>query len=409
MPKYNVLSLFDGISCGRLALERAGIEINKYYTCEIDKYAIAVSDFNYPTNVKLGNVKDLDLPTMPKIDLLIGGSPCQSFSLAGNRLNFDDPRGQLFFDYLDILQTLKRRNPDMHFLLENVKMKADIRDAISEALGVEPVLVNSSLVSAQNRERYYWTSIKFEQPIDKGILLRDIIITGDVDRDKARAVIASGGRTTHREYLWKHQGNMVFDTEGFAQCVAVRGRNPDGGKYVQMAEPRIDGKNNTVTSVQKDNMLLEEPILISNIYGGFNESTVRVHTKKSPTIRTSAGGGHIPSVVDEAKLSQKAIEYMSRLRNGKPRWEYHKNPLDGKAACLTANMCKGVPYGVIKEFLRVLYPIECERLQTLPDNYTKYGVFDGEVKEVSKTQRYKMIGNGWTVDVLAHIFRNLNE
>jgi site-specific DNA-cytosine methylase len=164
-------------------------------------------------------------------------------------------------------------------------------------------------------------------------------------------------------------------------------------------------RNQNQTAIMDENIinsLIDNPVILHNIYGGFKEKNVRVFTEKSPTIRTAAGGGHIPSTVDLEKLmlSPKAIEYMDRLRNGKPRWEYHTNPLDGKAACLTANMFKGVTYGVIKELVRKLHPIECERLQTVPDNYTE---------GVSDTQRYKMLGNGWTVDVVASIFKGIVE
>jgi DNA-cytosine methyltransferase len=353
----NVLSLFDGMSCGRIALERAGVKVDNYYASEIDKYAITVAQKNYPDTIQLGSVLDVKGADLPKIDLLIGGSPCQGFSFAGKQLNFDDPRSKLFFEFVRLKEEL---NPK-YFLLENVKMKKESQDVISEYLGVEPVEINSALVSAQNRKRLYWTNIPFDMPEDKGILLKDVIFDGWVaDRDKSHSSI---GRTTHREYFKKNQGQMGFD-------------------------------ENIINS------LIDNPVILHNIYGGFKEKNVRVFTEKSPTIRTAAGGGHIPSTVDLEKLmlSPKAIEYMDRLRNGKPRWEYHTNPLDGKAACLTANMFKGVTYGVIKELVRKLHPIECERLQTVPDNYTE---------GVSDTQRYKMLGNGWTVDVVSHIFKNI--
>lgn len=283
-------------------------------------------------------------------------------------------------------------------------------------------LINSATVSAQNRERYYWTNIPFDMPEDRGILLKDIILNGVTDREKSRCVASSIGRTTHREYYQKQQGQMVID-EGIITVLgaAQRGRNIVEGKRKDYkgapTEQRIEvngtEKSNCLTSVQKDSLILElreNPVVFSNVYGGFKENTPRVHVDKSPTIRTASGGGHIPSTVDLSNLylSDKAIDYMCRLRKDKPRWEYHKNDLDGKAACLTANMWKGVPYGVIKEYLRKLHVIECERLQTLPDDFTKYGIFNNEIKEVSKTQRYKMVGNGWTVDVIASIFKGLH-
>jgi DNA-cytosine methyltransferase len=274
----NVLSLFDGISAGRVALDRAGIKYDKYFASEIDPYAIQVAMKNYPDTIQLGSVTDVFAKNLQKIDLLIGGSPCQGFSFAGKQLNFNDPRSALFFEYVRLLKECKPK----YFLLENVRMKKQHQDVITEHLCVEPILINSSLVSAQNRPRLYWSNIPdITQPNDKGLILADIL------------------------------------------------------------EQEVD---------------------------------------------------------DKYYLSAEAIDYMGRLRNGKQRWEYHKNPVDGKAACLTANMYKGVPYGVIKEFTRRLTPVECERLQTVPDNYTE---------GVSTTQRYKMLGNGWTVDVITHIFKNL--
>lgn len=274
----NVLSLFDGMSCGRIALERAGITVDEYYASEIDKYAIQVSKKNYNDIIQLGDVTKVSSDKLPKIDMLIGGSPCQGFSFAGKQLNFEDPRSKLFFEYVRLFKETKPK----YFLLENVVMKKEYQAVITEHLGVEPILINSSLVSGQNRPRLYWTNIpNVTQPEDKGIVLKDIL---DINVD---------------------------------------------------------------------------PIF---------------------------------------KLSDIAILYMNRHRKGKPRWEYHKNPIDGKAACLTANMWKGVPYGVIQAHCRRLTPVECERLQTVPDNYTDC---------VSNSQRYKMLGNGWTVDVIAHIFAHI--
>jgi DNA-cytosine methyltransferase len=171
----NVLSLFDGMSCGRIALERVGIKVNKYYASEIDKHAIKVTQHNYPDTIQLGSVTEIKGTDLPQIDLLIGGSPCQGFSFAGKGLNFEDPRSKLFFEFVRLL---KDCNPK-YFLLENVKMKQEFQDIISEQLGVRPILINSSLVSAQNRERLYWTNIPIEGlPNDKGLFLKDIIEIG---------------------------------------------------------------------------------------------------------------------------------------------------------------------------------------------------------------------------------------
>ena len=167
-----VLSLFDGMSCGQIALNRAGISYGKYYASEIDKHAIKVTQHNYPNTIQLGSVTDIKCTDLPKIDLLIGGSPCQGFSFAGKGLNFDDPRSKLFFEFVRLLEETKPK----YFLLENVKMKQEFQDIISKQLGVKPILINSSLVSAQNRERLYWTNIPIQGlPNDKGLFLKDVI------------------------------------------------------------------------------------------------------------------------------------------------------------------------------------------------------------------------------------------
>lgn len=310
-----VLSLFDGISCGHVALERAGIKVDTYYASEINKYAIEVSQKNYPDTKRVGDVNSINFNEFVRnVDLLIGGSPCQGFSMAGKKLNFDDPRSKLFFKFVEALNIIKPK----YFLLENVQMKKEWIDVINEQLGVEPIFINSQLVSAQQRKRLYWTNIpNIQQLKDKEIFLEDVVEDDAlVDREKSNTIIASIGRTTHREYFRKHQGQMVFDA-----------------------------------------------IMLSNIYGGFGERNPRVHIGKSVTIRTASGGGHIPSLIIN-------------------------------------NVDKEFTLPELKKFIRKVTPLECERLQTLPDNYTE---------GVSNTQRYKCIGNGWTVDVIAHILKGINQ
>jgi site-specific DNA-cytosine methylase len=323
MDEMNVLSLFDGCSCGQVALERANIPIKTYYASEVDKYAIQITEKNYPNTVQLGDVNDWKSWNLPTIDILLGGSPCQGFSMAGKRLDWEDPRSQLFFRYVDVLRFYKPK----WFIYENVIVKASVRDAISKELGVDPIKINSALVSAQNRNRYYWTNIPgILQQKDKNILLRDIVLP------------------------------------------------------------------NTV------------PVALHNLYGGFKEKSVRVFEGKSPTIRTSSGGGHIPSFVKEDLLhSQKAIDYMDRkVKGGRNHWDFgHPSDIrNPKSSAVVANFFKGVPYNVFKDWdvIRKFHPVECERLQTLPDNYSE---------GVSPTQRYKVLGNGWTVDVIAHILRSI--
>ena len=190
----NVLSLFDGMSCGMLALERAGIKVDNYFASEIDKNAISISQDNYPDIIQLGNITEWKNWELPKIDLIIGGSPCQGFSFCGNQLAFDDPRSKLFFEYVAILRTIKAYNPKVKFLLENVKMKTEHMDVISAQLGVKPVRINSKLVSAQMRDRYYWANWDIKQPEDKKILLKDIITNGFVEKNKSWCVLESWNR-----------------------------------------------------------------------------------------------------------------------------------------------------------------------------------------------------------------------
>ena len=167
----NVLSLFDGMSCGQLALDRLGIKVDVYLAAEIDKYAMSIAKKNYPNTIHLGDVTTLRGMDLPKIDLLMGGSPCQGFSFAGKQLNFEDEKSKLFFEYVRLL---KECNPK-YFLLENNKMKKEYQDVISEFLGVEPVEINSSLLTAQNRKRLYWTNISIVIPQDKKIHLSSIV------------------------------------------------------------------------------------------------------------------------------------------------------------------------------------------------------------------------------------------
>ena len=167
----NVLSLFDGMSCGQLALRRAGIKVDKYYASEIDKYAIQITQKNYPQTIQLGDIRNIRSRELSKIHLLIGGSPCQGFSFEGKQLNFQDPRSKLFFEFVRIKNEC---NPDI-FLLENVKMKKEYQDIISSYLGVEPIEINSALCSAQNRRRLYWTNLSIQEPEDRSIYLDDIL------------------------------------------------------------------------------------------------------------------------------------------------------------------------------------------------------------------------------------------
>ena len=309
----NVLSLFDGMSCGQIALNRVGIKYDNYFASEIDKHAIKVTQTNYPKTIQLGDVTKVKGSDLPKIDLLIGGSPCQGFSFAGKGLNFEDPRSMLFFEFV----RLKDETQPKYWMLENVKMKAEHQNIISEILGVKPVLINSELVSAQSRERLFWTNIPItEMPTDKGILLKDIIEIGEPIKDKSQTILAT---------LYKENAKSMIKRNKADLLVKMSSENP-----------RI--KELSIT-----------------------DRGIRPHRNdKRKSGISEIGTIHYP---------------------------------DTKSYTITANHAPKVLTEIIG--WRKLTPKECERLQTVPDNYTDC---------VSDTQRYKMLGNGWTVDVIAHIF-----
>lgn len=204
----NVLSLFDGISCGQLALRQAGVPVENYYASEIDQRAISVTQKHFPNTIQLGDVTNWRAWNLPKIDLLIAGSPCQGFSTAGKQLNFDDPRSRLFFDFVDI----KNHFDQKWWLLENVKMKQEWQDTISESVGCNPIFINSADFSAQFRQRMYWTNIPILPWEEIGITLTDVLDFGwKTDRRKSYCVDAMYGKGSNvRRYLFKHSRQLVF-------------------------------------------------------------------------------------------------------------------------------------------------------------------------------------------------------
>jgi hypothetical protein len=234
----NVLSLFDGMSCGQIALNRAGIEYDKYFASEIDKHAIKVTQQNYPNTIQLGDVNKIDLTSLPKIDLLLGGSPCQDFSVAKTMdtsvkesLGLRGEKSSLFYKYLEILTYLKKINPNLKFLLENVKMNKESKNQLDNYLGVEGVFINSSLVSFQNRPRYYWTNIKFPTLEDKNISFQDYKETGHLSKYKLK-------KTSSRIKMWsdgkgRNSANYGCANVTFAdkiQCLtAKQDRCPNAG------------------------------------------------------------------------------------------------------------------------------------------------------------------------------------
>lgn len=283
----NILSLFDGISCGKVALDRAGIKVDTYYSSEIDEYPQLVSKNNHEGIIYLGDITLWRSWTIDwsSIDLLLGGSPCQGFSSAGKQLAFDDPRSSLFFTYVDILEHIKSFNKDIKFLLENVKMKKVYLDIISDKLGVQPVFINSSSFSAQSRQRFYWCNWKIEGVVDSGVILNDILDGGYwSDRDKSYCIDANYSKGSNfMRYFYRNSRQIVFEK------------------------------------------------------------------------------GYLPKVTSESTAN-------TEMREQGNRW-------------------------------RKLSVAECCKLQTLPETY-----FDFIGSSDSKS--YKCIGNGWTVDVVAHILKS---
>jgi DNA (cytosine-5)-methyltransferase 3A len=356
MKKINVLSLFDGMSCGQQALDRLGIQVENYYASEIDKYAIQITQKNYPNTIQIGSVIDVKASQLPKIDLLIGGSPCQNLSFAGKmnglstKENIEiytlehylelkeqgfqfDGQSYLFWEYMRLLKEVQPK----YFLLENVVMSKKWKDIFSQAIGINSIMINSSILSAQTRKRLYWTNIpNISQPSDKGLYLRDIL-EHSVDE---------------KYYL----SDMV--TERFQMV--------DSQSYVGTTAPDFR------TIGQRD-----------LVYGEGNKMGCLVAT--------------------DYKQPKQIIQLNQAKESNSGRQPFQQNrvyDIDGITPALMAH--KSDLNINTKPRIRKLTPIECERLQTVKDNYTE---------GVSDTQRYKMLGNGWTVDVIAHIFSfaNLNE
>ena len=378
-----VLSLFDGMGCLGIALKYMGYEF-EYYSSEIDKHATKVSKLNFPNSVQLGDVtkwREWDID-WSKIDLIGAGSPCQGFSFAGKQLAFDDPRSALFFVFVEILRHCQQFNPHVKFLLENVKMKKEHELVISRYMGVAPIEINAALVSAQNRVRLFWTNIYNEpyglfgdmqcmipQPKDKGILLRDVL-----EKDVAEKFYLSEKmlkwltrhskkRGTEFKQLDGNQKASCLTTTEAKQnlsndyvCVASRGRNPENPKSresglntEQMLEPRFDGKTNCLTSLQKDNLIVTSNYIQWDGIGFDQDNRAYFQDGKSGSLHT--------------KPARKKVLESSDYR------------------------------------IRRLTPTECQRLQTIPDWY-QWG-------DTSDTQIYRMLGNGWNVEVIKHILSYL--
>lgn len=398
----NVISLFDGISVARVALDYAGIQVKKYYSAEIDKYAIQVSTKNYPDIIRLGSVVDITaeklvLPKGEQFDLLIGGSPCQDLSIAKkDRKGLDGNRSGLFWEYIRIRDLVKPK----YFILENVaSMPQRDKDIITEAMGVEPVMFNASLVSAQTRKRLFWTNIKFELPDDRGIILKDILQEGAEvderiinDEKKAYTLTASYHKASEKNSVEKKQRTMVkigqLDGKNYTQGSGVY--SPEGKSCSLTAK---GGGVGSYTGLYK----------IGHI-GNSNAQANRVYSPEGKSCTLSANGGGLGAKTGLYKVGRICGR---RLNERGVRDEGNKDVkitqtlslrTDDKTNNLSTIQKDNVIINVETETIRKLTPLECERLQSLPDGYTDY---------VSNTQRYKCLGNAFNAEVIAHILQSI--
>lgn len=331
----NVLSLFDGKSSGFTACELAGIEVDNYYSAEIDKHAIQVSNAIHPNQTRLGSVtewRDWDID-WASIDLILAGSPCQGLSIAGKQLALDDPRSRLFYVFADILNFVRSVNKNVLFMLENVELKGRAKESesiISDYVEEDPFLINSALLSAQNRVRNYWSNIPIDMPEDRGIILGDIL-------EPHLPSCGLGGRIVGRRL------NGLGKRDDYNRAIPIS----------QYLEVRMDGKANCMTTVYKDSV--------------------------------------VPYFKTDKRLKVKFNQ--------------------SKSSCLTGGANSGGNHSdmdilvIDPEVVRRYSPRECFRLQTVPEHYIDKILDCG----VSNSQLYKIAGNGWTDEVIAHILGCMSE
>lgn len=386
----NVLSLFDGMSCGQIALKQLGIIPEKYYASEIDKHAIKQTQLNFPDTIQLGDVTQVDVSQLEPIDLLMGGSPCQSFSFAGKRVGMSttnkeeiytldrylelkeegfqfEGESYLFWEYMRILTDIRKYNPNVLFLLENVEMGKKWERVLSEAIGVYGVHINSALVSAQNRKRIYWTNIRTKrnglfgelhsdipQPEDKGIFLRDIL-EDEVDEkyNVSQSVIDRMNRKTYSSPAVNPEKTGTLNTKNNSGQMAL-----DSG-----------------TTFVSDGFVMDRGNI--RLLEGQKSTCIDAHYHQFPD-----NHGQRTGVIQ------------------RPRGNNTGGAFEGKTPTLSA--CSWEQNNLLSTSgcIRRLVPIECSRLQTVPAWY---------IWKCSDTQIYKMLGNGWTIDVIVHILSFMKE
>ena len=483
MKKITVLSLFDGISCGQQSLKELNIPIDKYYASEVDpvcqkiingkkcggktvefvdiihtkcekcgklttQWAISITQHNFPNTIQLGDIekwKEWDID-WGSIDLIMGGFPCQAWSMAGKQKGDKDPRGALVHTLIDVWNKVKKHNSNVKFLWENVRMKKEFLDYIDNLFKVKHIKINSSVVSAQNRLRCYWTNIgKIEQPKDKGILLKDILENSDTIKEhfyknRDARIYKKKSPTIRANRFW-------LDVRAGAKRTWPRVKT--GKKREKRLEIRKDNKSNALTTHTSNSLVVNRCIQAgeANIKG--HDSIKRVYSPegKSPALTAMGGGHREPKIVangaaDRNQVTKRGIERQINVRK------------DGKSNCVVSSYGKKLNRVAIKKtdrdkshaiiasigrttareyfekkqgqlvnvnenekwqyehrglYWRKLTVVECERLQTLSDNFTAKGINEkGEEIKISDTQRYKAIGNGWTVAVIKHILSYLD-
>ena len=440
-----VLSLFDGMACGMIAMNLAGVDVESYDAYEIDKYAVKTAQHNFPMIREHGDVFAADFTQYDGVDFMVGGSPCTYWSIAQTKNRETVASGigwELFSQYVRALHEAKPK----YFIYENNKsMSKEIRASIDKAFGFEAVCINSALVSAQNRQRLYWvgkrnadgtySKVNVEQPDDRGILLRDILETGTPWQDKAYNLTTRCNGAIPSDTLKRHRHTMVAEPV----CVAERGRYiGDDGEVEQHLEARNDGKTNTLTTVQKDNQVAV-PIRIGTIENDaknhkFDSQQYRVYSPDGKGVTLCGNGGGlgaktglyaVPMRVREAtKRGYVDIEPGECVDLAMPESKTRRGrAMRNKANCLTTSCdfyeycgtldmpiyqvrdgritVNGETYSIkLRDgcyIIRKLTVRECMRLQTVPETYEF---------PVSNSQAYKMLGNGWTCEVIAHLIRS---
>ncbi|CAB4215361.1 Dcm Site-specific DNA methylase [uncultured Caudovirales phage] len=453
--KFNVLSLFDGMSCGQQALQRAGLKVDNYFASEIDKYAIQVTMANYPNTKQLGSVTQVDGYSLPKIDLMLGGSPCQSFSFAGKRKGMStkceteiltlehylqlksdgfefEGQSYLFWEYMRLLNECK----PTYFLLENVEMGEKWEKVLSKAIGVNGIHINSALVSAQNRRRLYWTNIGMEsrglfgymesiieQPKDKGILLKDIL-ESEVDEKyflSEKAITKCLKSTANADML------TTENKEKSGCLIAGYYKTPFDGTYIrdkQFTGLDLNAKSRTIrngaTATDKHNwdLIVHNTMPRSSTTG--KGGTGPLSRADGKTYCLDTGNTNAVEIVamrgrgDKGKIEQQLerngtnksnslttvtkdnlVRQLNPSKESGGKQPYQQNRIYDTVGISPALCANKSDLLINTSRIRRLTPIECERLQTVADNFTAH---------VSDSQRYKMLGNGWTIDVICHIF-----